>query len=153
MYRSGWSPRLPSRCSSPDTTGTAVATDSLIYALIQAPHNLGAALLLGAPVFWLALAPRAERAQPLLGLLAALWALQRLTGAGFGIASGLLYGRLPDLHPVALGTKILCMAASLALSLFLLSRPAGAPGRVAWLGLAASAVLALCAADVLRWSS
>jgi hypothetical protein len=133
-----------------------VATDSLLYALIQALHNLGAALLLGAPVFWLALAPRAERARPLLGLLAALWVLQGLTGAGFGIASWLLYGRLADLHPIALGAlgiKIACVVAGLILSVFPLSRTAVAVDRAAWLGLAASAALALCAAAVLRWSS
>ena len=133
-----------------------MATDALVYSLIQALHNLGAALTLGAPVFWLALVPPAERARGVLGLLAAVWALQGVTGIGFGISSWLLYGRLPDLHPIALGAlgvKIACMALGLAFSIFLLARRDQAPGPTAWLGLAALATGALVAAAVLRWNS
>ena len=133
-----------------------MAADSLVYSLIQALHNLGAALALGAPVFWLALAPPAERVRPILGLLAAVWALQGITGAGFGAASWLLYGRLPELHPIAVGAlalKVFCVLGGLALSILLLARRSGPPARGPWLGLAALAVSALTAAAVLRWNS
>lgn len=133
-----------------------MAADSLIYSLIQALHNLGAALALGAPVFWLALAPPAERVRPILGLLAAVWALQGITGAGFGAASWLLYGRLPELHPIAVGAlalKVFCMLGGLALSILLLARRGRPPARGAWFGLAAFAAITLSAAAVLRWNS
>jgi hypothetical protein len=133
-----------------------MALDSLVYSLIQALHNLGAALALGAPVFWLALAPPPQRARPVLGVLVGVWALQGVTGTAFGLSSWLLYGQLPDLHRIAvaaLGIKIACVILGLALSVFLFARRDRAPGLLGWLTLACLAGLALIAAAVLRWNA
>ncbi|WP_275096682.1 hypothetical protein [Sedimenticola hydrogenitrophicus] len=133
-----------------------MAIDSLIYSLIQVLHNLGAALVLGAPVFWLLLAPPLQRARPVLLILAVAWALQGITGAGFGSASWWLYGRLPDLHPIAFAAlliKIGCVTCGLLFTLYLIFTAHGAPGRLSWGALAVLAAIALSAAAVLRWNA
>jgi hypothetical protein len=140
-------------------------TDSLVYAAIQAAHNLGAALVLGAPLFrglsqpgpgsGPAPSPAASPPRGTLALIAALWALQMATGTGFGLASLSFYGALPDLHPIAWGAlaaKVACALAGLGTALWLLGR-GRAPGRTAWSLLALLAAIALCAAAVLRWYS
>lgn len=133
-----------------------MATDSLVYSLIQALHNLGGAVALGAPVAWLVLRPPEKNARALVAVLVGVWTLQGVSGAGFGAASWYFYGSLPDLHPIAVAAlviKIGCMAGGATLSVYLLVRRNGRPGPRAWLGLAALAALALTGAAVLRWNA
>ena len=80
-----------------------MATDSLVYSLIQIIHNLNAAIVVGAPLFGLWYGFNRVVPQQVLGLIAIAWMLQGITGAAFGVASYSLYGALPDLHPIGKG--------------------------------------------------
>lgn len=87
------------------------------------------------------------------------WALQIASGAGFGAVSYYYYGRLPEIHGVAvaaLSTKVTCAAVGLALALLLQSRGQrwnATRRKLCWRGLAALAATALAAAAFLRWFS
>jgi hypothetical protein len=131
-----------------------VATDSLVYSLIQIVHNLNAALVLGVPLLGLWHGFHGIGPVRSLRLLAGLWALQGITGAAFGAASYWLYGALPDLHPIAFGAlsvKVACVGAGLGLCAWLLIRSPHAQNRAAWIGLAVLGGTALSAAAILRW--
>jgi hypothetical protein len=132
--------------------------ENLAYALTQVIHNFGAAAVVGGAAFALwspALSPAgAKRLTRLIGLS---WALQIASGAGFGAVSYYYYGRLPEIHGVAvaaLATKVACATAGLALALLLHARGErwnAAQRNLCWRGLAALAAIALAAAAFLRW--
>jgi len=130
----------------------------LVYALVQAGHNLGAVLVVASPAVALGLQGRAPGLERRLAwALLAAWALQAASGAGFAAASLGLKGQLPEVTGVALvalAVKLAATAGGLALAAALLWRRglAGArPRTVAWaVGLGLS-LAALTAAAPLRW--
>ncbi|MGH8725517.1 MAG: hypothetical protein ACREU1_11715 [Burkholderiales bacterium] len=134
--------------------------ENLAYALTQVLHNFGAVVVVGGAAFalWAPALPsvREKRLARLVGLG---WAVQIASGAGFGAVSYYYYGRLPEIHGVAvaaLTTKVTCAVAGLALVLLLQSRGErwNEPQRkLSWRALAVLAATALAAAAFLRWFS
>lgn len=134
--------------------------DNLAYALIQAIHNLGAALAFGGAWAGRALA-RSGDSRPAAALpwVLAAWFTQIITGALFGAMSLYFYGRLPDIHGIAvaaLAVKIACAVAGAVLAAVFWThhrRRGLPPPRRAWDGIMMLAVMALIAAAFLRWFS
>ena len=134
--------------------------ENLGYALIQIAHNFGAVAVLGGAVC--ALSP-VRRVQPgargIAWLVLAGWLVQITSGVAFGVASFIYYGRLPDIHGVAVAAlliKIGCAISGAALSVVYLKRQALWSGRqrtATWTALATLAAIALSAAALLRWFS
>ncbi|MBI4196142.1 MAG: hypothetical protein HY526_13810 [Betaproteobacteria bacterium] len=134
--------------------------ENFAYALVQLLHNFGAVAVVGGAAAALRAAdPSIRRNAHLARLMGFAWGLQIASGAGFGAVSYWYYGRLPDIHGVAvfaLGTKISCAVAGLALSLLVGLRGQAlneAQIALAWRALAAFGVVALAAAAFLRWFS
>jgi hypothetical protein len=130
----------------------------LVYALVQAIHNLGAVAVVASPAGALAFRATGKAVERRLAwILLLAWGLQALSGAGFALASYGLKGQLPEVTGVALGALVVKLAATaggfaIAAALLWL-RPLAAPRSraVAWgvgLGLA---LAALTAASPLRW--
>ena len=134
----------------------------LVYALVQAVHNLGAVAVVACPVLALASPRRGEGRREagdrrLAWILLAAWGLQAASGGGFAAASYGLKGALPEVTGVALAALVVKISATavgftLGAALLRVRRLAGGrPRAVAWglaLGLALSA---LTAAAPLRW--
>lgn len=134
--------------------------ENLAYALTQVLHNFGAVAVVGSGAFalWTPALPsvREKRLARLVGLG---WAVQIASGAGFGAVSYYYYGRLPEIHGVAvaaLAIKVACATAGVALALLLQSGGERWPEtrrRLSWRALAVLAATALAAAAFLRWFS
>jgi hypothetical protein len=130
----------------------------LVYALVQAVHNLGAVAVVASPAVALGSRGRGESGERRLAwVLLAAWGLQAASGAGFAAASYGLKGALPEVTGVALAALVVKMAATAAgltlgaLLLWARRLASGRPRAVAWtLGLGL-AVAALTAAAPLRW--
>ena len=130
----------------------------LVYALVQAVHNLGAVAVVASPAVALGSRGRGKISERRLAwVLLAAWGLQAASGAGFAAASYGLKGALPEVTGVALAALVIKMAATaagftLGAALLRARRLAGGrPRAVAW-GLALGlAVAALLAAAPLRW--
>ena len=134
--------------------------ENLGYALVQVLHNFGAVVVLGGAGFALwTPALTFDRKKRLAQLVALGWTVQIASGAGFGAVSYYHYGRLAEIHGVAvaaLAIKITCAAAGLALALFLQSRGERwneVRRRYSWRALAVLGAGALAAAAFLRWFS
>ena len=130
----------------------------LVYALVQAVHNLGAVAVVASPAVALGFRGHGvglERRLAWTLLLA--WGLQAATGAGFAAASYGLKGQLPEVTGVALyslAVKLFATAAGFALAATLLwvRRLSSLRSRaVAWAACLGLAVAALLAAAPLRW--
>jgi hypothetical protein len=137
-----------------------VQLENLAYAVTQLLHNFGAVVVAGGAAFGLVTAamPLAREIQ-VARLVALGWAVQIASGAGFGAVSYYFYGRLPDLHGVAIAAltiKITCAVLGLTLAIwFQTSAPhwSGAERTRSWRALAALGATALAAAAFLRWFS
>ncbi|MDT3680573.1 MAG: hypothetical protein ROZ64_17260 [Burkholderiaceae bacterium] len=134
--------------------------ENLVYALVQLVHNFGAVAVTAAPLVASRRAGTSDAVRPALGrFVAAAWAIQIASGVSFGLTSLHFYGVLPDLSAIArtaLVVKVLCAAAGLALSVFLLARGAHWSARThdrSWHALAGFGATALAGAAVLRWFS
>lgn len=134
--------------------------ENLAYALAQVLHNFGAVMVTGGAAFALwAREISIARESRLARAVALGWVVQIASGAGFGAVSYYYYARLPEIHGVAiiaLGTKMACAAAGLALSLLVVVRQAKwteGRRRLSWGWLTGLAVTALAAAAFLRWFS
>jgi hypothetical protein len=130
----------------------------LIYALVQAVHNLGAVAVVASPAVALGFRGRGEGLERRLAwTLLLAWGLQAATGAGFAAASYGLKGQLPEVTGVALyslAVKLFATAAGFALAATLLwGRRLSSPRSraVAWAVCLGLAVAALLAAAPLRW--
>jgi len=137
-----------------------VQPENLAYALTQLLHNFGAVVVLGGAALALMTAAMPAEREVRLALMVALgWTVQMATGVTFGAVSLHFYGRLPDLHDVAvtaLTIKIACAVLGLALSVAVLTNAAqwsSAARRRSWRALAALGAAALAAAAFLRWYS
>ena len=130
----------------------------LVYALVQAVHNLGAVAVVASPAGALAFRARGAAIERRLAwTLLLAWGLQALSGAGFALASYGLKGQLPEVTGVALGALAVKLAATaggfgLAVALLWL-RPLAAPRSraLAWGVCLGLALAALTAAAPLRW--
>ncbi len=123
---------------------------NLIYALIQVAHNFGATAIVGLAAYsaW-GVSGRPQRRRSL--LLAALWALQALSGALFGAVTYLYDHQLPDIHGVAVDALVIKMGC--AVLGFFLALHAAKTGHPLW-GLSfLLGLTALSAAGFLRWFS
>jgi hypothetical protein len=134
--------------------------ENLAYALAQVVHNFGAVAVVGGAAFALwAGASSSQREAGLARLVGLGWAVQLASGTGLGAVSYYYYGRLPELHPVALAAldiKIGCAVAGLAVALrFHYRAESWNEGRrkLAWQALTALGAAALAAAAFLRWFS
>ena len=132
--------------------------ENLNYAIVQLAHNFGAAAVVGFAIF--ALYPTAQPVpvQRRFAAFAGLgWAVQVLSGVGFGTVSYYYYEKFPDLSGVAFAAlliKIFCAAGGLAIAILFLRRATGwtdGQRRTAWKLLGALGVTALAAAAFLRW--
>lgn len=133
---------------------------NLIYALIQVVHNFGAAAIIGftACALW-RWRGEAEAQRRIFIAIGVAWLIQGASGVSFGIASLSFYGKLPDIHGVALAAlavKILCVATALIVTAVVFKRGFGAGEKkrtVTRGGLFVLGVIALSAAGFLRWFS
>lgn len=93
--------------------------ENLAYAITQVLHNFGAVAVTGGATFaWWTAEKTAAHEHRMAQLVGLGWAIQIASGAGFGAVSYYYYGRLPDLHGIAvlaLSTKVICAALGLAL--------------------------------------
>ena len=132
--------------------------ENLNYALVQLVHNFGAAAVVGFPVLALYISGQASSVQRKFAWIVGLsWAVQAMSGAGFGVVSYYYYQVFPDLHGVAftaLLIKILCAAGGIYIAAkYLRQSAAWTPKqrRNAWRLLSLLGVTALAAAAFLRW--
>jgi len=133
---------------------------NLVYALIQVIHNFGAATVVGAAAAALWLVGGDAAAQRRLAVLvAAVWAVQAASGAGFGVATFSFEGHLPDIHGLAVAAllvKIACAICGFTLAvIYAKYHAAWGIGKrlLAWRVLFALGITALSAAAFLRWFS
>lgn len=130
---------------------------NLSYALVQLAHNFGAAAIVGIAWFGWQHVPQAPAR--LAGWLALAWAVQIVSGATFGATSLYYYGRLPDIHGiaiVALAIKVIAALLGLVLALIYIGRTRAVVGQAptrAWLLQTVLGIIALSAAAFLRWFS
>jgi hypothetical protein len=130
----------------------------LIYALVQAVHNLGAVAVVASPAMALGFRDRGGVLERRLAwTLLFAWGLQAASGAGFAVTSYGFKGQLPEIAGIALAALVVKLAAtaggfSLAAALLWVRPMSSRRSRdIAWsvgLGLA---VAALMAAAPLRW--
>jgi len=130
----------------------------LVYALVQAGHNLGAVAVVASPAVALGLSGRVPGLDRRLAwTLLAAWGLQAASGAGFAAASLGLKGQLPEVTGVALVAlvvKLVATAGSLLLAGGLLRArwlQGARPRTAAWAVCLGLALAALLAAAPLRW--
>ena len=134
--------------------------ENLAYALTQVVHNFGAVMVVGGAAFgqWSRVMSAVAQQRVLWAVLAG-WALQALSGLGFGTISYVYYGEFPDIHGIAVAAlylKMGCAVAGIALSIaFLRHRDRWSEQRRAtvWTVLFMLGVIALTAAAFLRWFS
>jgi hypothetical protein len=132
--------------------------NELVYACVQALHNLGAGAVVASPALALAMpAGSGRRERRLAWALLFAWGLQAASGAGFAAASYGLKGELPEVTGVALvalGVKLAATFGGLVLAagLLWLRRLNDPRSRaVAWSVCLGLAIAALLAAAPLRW--
>ena len=86
----------------------------LAYALDQVVHNFGAvAVTAGSAAARWSQPPGAARRR-LAWLVLSGWAVQAASGASFGTISYLTFGRLPDIHGIAVAALLLKVACAIA---------------------------------------
>jgi hypothetical protein len=132
---------------------------NLIYALDQVIHNFGAAAVIGFSSY--GLLRRADKAldqRSVLLALAIAWAVQGVTGVTFGITSLSFYGKLPDIHGVAVfavTTKIICVVLGFIVALAGMRKRPKLPVNTQFHIIVSFALgaVALTSAAFLRWFS
>jgi len=133
--------------------------DNFIYACVQLLHNLGAVIVVAAPVVALILSNKEETKHlpfSIFYIALAGWCLQIGSGIGFGITSYQLQGHIPQLEDVAkyaLYIKVICATISSLLLLSVLLKKNDHPISIQKLTkiLLVLGVTALCSAAFLRW--
>lgn len=127
------------------------------YSLAQVVHNFGATAVVGGAAFMLYL-PQPALPQRKVAILVGLgWGAQMLSGIAFGAVSYYYYGKLPDIHGIAIAAltvKILCAVSGLfTVAWYLRHAGAGKQCVNVWKALYALGATALTAAAFLRWFS
>lgn len=131
---------------------------NLAYTAIQVIHNFGAVAVVGSAVCALGTGLAGMR-KPLAWIMLAGWAAQAASGGAFGGISWLYYGRLPDIHGIAVAAlliKMACVVVGFMLAAAYLYRGVGwsdQAQQATWRLLATLAATALTAAAFLRWFS
>ena len=132
--------------------------ENLNYALVQLVHNFGAAAVVGFPVLgWYISGQASPVLRKFAWIVGLSWAVQAMSGAGFGAVSYYYYQTFPDLHGVAftaLLVKILCAVGGIVIAVkYLRLSSIWTPKRRrnAWRLLSLLGVTALAAAAFLRW--
>ncbi|SEO60520.1 hypothetical protein [Nitrosovibrio sp. Nv6] len=132
--------------------------ENLNYAIVQLAHNFGAAAVVALPILALYAAVEAGPIRHRFAWLVGLgWAVQVISGMGFGAVSYYYYEKLPDLHGIAFAAlliKILCAAGGLGIAMLYVRRAADWTAqrrRAAWKLLGSLGITALAGAAFLRW--
>lgn len=89
-------------------------------------------------------------------MLAAVWAMQGLTGGLFLLASIWLYGALPELTSVGIAsivTKATLASITVIYCLWLIFKKKGDMNRANWLFLTILATIAIVVSGILRWNT
>ena len=132
--------------------------ENLIYALIQAGHNLGAVAVVAAPMgaLWSLSNMFSHAIRKLIIVGFSGWCLQFVSGIGFGMSSYSFYGEVPQLDGVAyvaLVLKLCCaVVSSLAYLYFILKPKSPGTEKISnWIIFLVLATVALMSAAFLRW--
>lgn len=131
---------------------------SLIYALIQNIHNIGAVTIVGVSVYGLFFA-REHQKKLLAIVISFAWALQGISGAAFGVTTLYFYQQLPDIHGVAvaaLAIKVACVILGFFVAssyVVFCTELSLAIKKVFWITLFFLGNIALSSAGYLRWFS
>lgn len=140
--------------------GIVLDLQDLGYAIVQTAHNFGAVAVVGGAASMVYMAPQPVLLQRKFAWLVGLgWGTQALSGLIFGAISYHFYGKLPDIHGIAvaaLSVKMICAAFGLALVALHFRYAgswAGARSHVVWKMLLMLGATALTAAAFMRWFS
>ncbi|WP_353433025.1 hypothetical protein [Polynucleobacter sp. MWH-UH23A] len=131
---------------------------SLLYALIQAIHNIGAVVIVGVGAYGLFFAI-GEYRRLLAGVQAFAWVIQGITGGAFGLTTFHYYHQLPDIHGTAIAVlliKIACVILGFIFSatyVIYCTRFSKTIEKIYWWPMFMFGVLALISAAFLRWFS
>ena len=134
--------------------------ENLSYAVVQVVHNFGAVAVVGGAAF--ALYPGTATAalhRKLAWLVGFGWTAQAMSGMGFAAVSYHYYGKLPDIHGIAMAAlliKMLCAVSGVSIAIIYLRYSATLAierRHLVWLLLGALGLTALTAAAFLRWFS
>ena len=131
--------------------------ESLVYALIQLMHNIGAAGVIGfsASGVW-GRHQQMTTQRRLFFFTGIAWLIQAISGPSFGMASLHFHGSLPDIYGVAvisLGIKITCVVTGLLLTATMFLNRSSGISTAKFAGQFILGAVALCAAAFLRWFS
>ncbi|MDA1106800.1 MAG: hypothetical protein O2845_00140 [Proteobacteria bacterium] len=133
--------------------------ENLTYTLVQLAHNFGAVTAVGtaAAALWFV---HAEVAQLRLARwMSIAWAVQALSGAGFGATSYYYYEKFPDIKGIAIAALVVKVVCALTGFMLAYSYPKTAPRWTparrdrAWRVMFSLSAAALTAAAFLRWFS
>ncbi len=132
--------------------------ENLSYAIVQVVHNFGAVAVMGGATF--ALYPgTAALHRKLAWLVGFGWITQAMSGMSFAAVSYHYYGKLPDIHDIAMTAlliKMLCAVFGVSIVIIYLRYSTNLTierRRLAWQLLTALGMTALTAAAFLRWFS
>lgn len=132
--------------------------ENLSYAVVQVAHNFGAVAVMGGATF--ALYPGTAALHHKLAWLVGFgWVTQIISGITFAAVSYHYYGKLPDIHGIAMTAliiKMLCAVFGVSTIIAYLRYSANLTiehRHLAWQLLAALGLTALTAAAFLRWFS
>ena len=134
--------------------------ENLCYSVAQVVHNFGAVAVVGGATF--ALFPATQTAathRKLAWLVGFGWVAQAMSGMSFAAISYYYYGKLPDIHGIAMAAlliKMLCAVSGLSIVILYLRYSATLAiehRHLAWQLLTALGIIALTAAAFLRWFS
>lgn len=131
---------------------------NLLYALIQAIHNVGAVVIVAVGAYGLYFSQIQSR-RALALILGISWSIQGLTGGAFGLTTYYYYQQLPDIHGVAiaaLGLKVLCVILGFLVSMAYVLwyyKITEKLDRGIWKVMFILGLLALTSAAFLRWFS
>ena len=134
--------------------------ENLCYSVAQVVHNFGAVAVVGGATF--ALFPATQTAathRKLAWLVGFGWVAQAMSGMSFAAISYYYYGKLPDIHGIAMAAlliKMLCAVSGLSIVILYLRYSATLAiehRHLAWQLLTALGIIALTAAAFFRWFS
>lgn len=134
--------------------------ENLYYSVAQVAHNFGAVAVVGGATFGLYPATQTAATRlKLAWLIGSGWAAQAMSGMSFAAISYHYYGKLPDIHGIAMAAlliKMLCALSGLTIVILYLRYSATLAIErrlLAWQLLTALGIIALTAAAFLRWFS
>jgi hypothetical protein len=134
--------------------------ENLCYSVAQVVHNFGAVAVVGGAIFALFPATQTVATHRKLAWLVGFgWVAQVMSGMSFAAISYYYYGKLPDIHGIAMAAlliKMLCAVSGLSIVILYLRYSATLAidhRHLAWQLLSALGIIALTAAAFLRWFS